>query len=125
MEQAVIGVIMPIYEYQCPKCQRVFEEWVKASDAHGQEPCPDCGTPSPRIISQTSFVLKGGGWYVSDYGYRKGISEDGGAPAGSASDASAGEAKPAEEKSAPAEKTVAKATPPSQAAKAKGGAAAS
>ena len=74
MEQAVIGVIMPIYEYQCPKCQRVFEEWVKASDAHGQEPCPDCGTPSPRIISQTSFVLKGGGWYVSDYGYRKGIS---------------------------------------------------
>lgn len=96
MERAVIGVIMPIYEYQCPKCQRVFEEWVKASDAHGQEPCPDCGTPSPRIISQTSFVLKGGGWYVSDYGYRKGISEDGGAPAGSASDASAGEAKPAE-----------------------------
>lgn len=90
MEQAVIGVIMPIYEYQCPKCQRVFEEWVKASDAHGQEPCPDCGTPSPRIISQTSFVLKGGGWYVSDYGYSKGISEDGGAPAGSASDASAG-----------------------------------
>ena len=84
-------------------------------------------------------MLKGGGWYVSDYGYRKGISEDGGAPAGSASDASAGEAKPAEaaktdkaeaapataEKSAPAEKTVAKATPPSQAAKAKGGAAAS
>ena len=139
MEQAVIGVIMPIYEYHCPKCQRVFEEWVKASDAHGQEPCPDCGTPSPRIISQTSFVLKGGGWYVSDYGYRKGISEDGGAPAGSASDASAGEAKPAEaaktdkaeaapataEKSAPAEKAVAKAAPPSKAAKPKGGAAAS
>ena len=124
MEQAVIGVIMPIYEYQCPKCQRVFEEWVKASDAHGQEPCPDCGTPSPRIISQTSFVLKGGGWYVSDYGYRKGISEDGGAPAGSASDKA--EAAPATaEKSAPAEKTVAKATPPSQAAKAKGGAAVS
>lgn len=139
MEQAVIGVIMPIYEYQCPKCQRVFEEWVKASDAHGQEPCPDCGTPSPRIISQTSFVLKGGGWYVSDYGYRKGISEDGGAPAGSASGTPAGEAKPAEaaktdkaeaapataEKSAPAEKPVAKATPPSKAAKPKSGAAAS
>ena len=104
MEQAVIGVIMPIYEYQCPKCQRVFEEWVKASDAHGQEPCPDCGTPSPRIISQPSFVLKGGGWYVSDDGYRKGISEDGGAPA---------------------EKAVAKAAPPSKAAKPKSGAAAS
>lgn len=69
---------MPIYEYQCPRCGRVFEEWVKASEAHREESCPDCGTPSPRIISRTSFVLKGEGWYVSDYGYRKGITEDGG-----------------------------------------------
>lgn len=70
--------VMPIYEYQCPACGRVFEEWVKVSEAHREEPCPDCGTPSPRIISRTSFVLKGDGWYVSDYGYRKGITEDGG-----------------------------------------------
>ena len=41
-----------------------------------QEPCPDCGTPSPRVMSHTSFVLKGGGWYVSDYGYRKGIKDE-------------------------------------------------
>lgn len=68
--------IMPIYEYQCPKCGRVFEEWVKSSEAHKDEPCPDCGTDSPRIMSRTSFVLKGDGWYVSDYGYRKGITED-------------------------------------------------
>jgi hypothetical protein len=31
-------------------------------------------------MSQTSFVLKGGGWYVSDYGYRKGIREEGEVP---------------------------------------------
>lgn len=68
---------MPIYEYQCPKCQHTFEEWVKASESHGQEPCPKCGEPSPRIMSHTSFVLKGGGWYVSDYGYRKGVKEEG------------------------------------------------
>lgn len=113
---------MPIYEYQCPKCQHVFEEWVKASDAHGQEPCPRCGTPSPRIMSQTSFVLKGGGWYVSDYGYRKGISEEGAAassaPAGEAksvaAETSGGASAPAE-KNSPAEKPVAKATPPSKA----------
>lgn len=67
---------MPIYEYECPKCGRVFEEWGKASESHREEPCPDCGTPSPRVISRTSFVLKGDGWYVSDYGYRKGISEN-------------------------------------------------
>lgn len=72
---------MPIYEYQCPKCGRVFEEWVKASEAHKEEPCPDCGAPSKRIMSRTSFVLKGDGWYVSDYGYRKGITDDGGAGA--------------------------------------------
>ena len=72
---------MPIYEYQCPKCGNVFEEWVKASEAHKEEPCPRCGALSPRIISRTSFVLKGDGWYVSDYGYRKGITEDGGAAA--------------------------------------------
>ena len=74
----LFSVTMPIYEYQCPKCQHTFEEWVKASESHGQEPCPKCGEPSPRIMSHTSFVLKGGGWYVSDYGYRKGVTEEGG-----------------------------------------------
>lgn len=72
---------MPIYEYECPKCGNVFEEWGKAADSHKDEPCPKCGAPSPRIISRTSFVLKGDGWYVSDYGYRKGISEDSGGKA--------------------------------------------
>ena len=74
---------MPIYEYQCPKCQHTFEEWVKASESHGQEPCPKCGEPSSRIMSHTSFVLKGGGWYVSDYGSRKGVTEEGGSTASS------------------------------------------
>lgn len=67
---------MPIYEFECPKCKHVFEEWTKSPSA--EEPCPVCGTPSPRIMSRTSFVLKGDGWYVSDYGYRKGITEEGG-----------------------------------------------
>ena len=72
---------MPIYEYECPKCGKVFEEWGRAAESHKHENCPACETPSPRIMSRTSFVLKGNGWYVSDYGYRKGISEDGAAPA--------------------------------------------
>ena len=84
---------MPIYEYQCPKCQHTFEEWVKASDSLGQEPCPKCGESSPRIMSQTFFVLKGGGWYVDDYGYRKGVTEEGAASTGS-STASDGSAAP-------------------------------
>ena len=72
---------MPIYEYKCPACGEVFEEFAKSSDAHKDAPCPKCGAQSPRIISRTSFVLKGDGWYVSDYGYRKGIKEDSGAGA--------------------------------------------
>ncbi len=89
----LFSVTMPIYEYQCPKCQHTFEEWVKASESHGQEPCPKCGEPSPRIMSHTSFVLKGGGWYVSDYGYRKGVTEEGGSTASSG--ASGGSSAPA------------------------------
>lgn len=69
---------MPIYEYECPKCGNVFEEWGKATEPHHKEACPVCGEPSPRVISRTSFVLKGDGWYVSDYGYRKGIKDDAG-----------------------------------------------
>ena len=79
----LFSIAMPIYEYQCPKCQHTFEEWVKASESHGQELCPTCGEPAPRIMSQTSFVLKGGGWYVDDYGYRKGVKEEGAASTGS------------------------------------------
>jgi putative FmdB family regulatory protein len=93
---------MPIYEYQCPKCQHTFEEWVKASECHGQEPCPKCGEPSPRIMSHTSFVLKGGGWYVSDYGYRKGVKEEGATSATSSGGSGVSAASEGKTASAPA-----------------------
>lgn len=61
---------MPIYEYQCPGCGHVFEEWVKVSEAQDTLPCPHCGVPSGHVISHTTFLLKGGGWYVTEYGNR-------------------------------------------------------
>ncbi len=67
---------MPIYEYLCPKCQKIFEEWSHITENHPNENCPECGTPSPRIMSTTSFVLEGGGWYVTDYGYRKNVKDE-------------------------------------------------
>lgn len=67
---------MPIYEYLCPACQKVFEEWTAVAEAHEDKPCPACGAASPRVLSNTSFVLKGAGWYVSDYGYRKGVKDE-------------------------------------------------
>ncbi|SKA74736.1 FmdB family zinc ribbon protein [Desulfobaculum bizertense] len=57
---------MPIYEYRCTECNQVFEEWQKNFDEKDM-PCPNCGAPSKRLISNTSFVLKGSGWYVTDY----------------------------------------------------------
>ena len=72
-----MGKIMPIYEYACPECRNVFEKWLKLSETTENAPCPKCGGPARHIISHTAFVLKGGGWYVTDYGYRKGASEDG------------------------------------------------
>ncbi len=60
---------MPIYEYACPRCQKSFEEWLRSDDNTEIQPCPDCGTPSPRIMSNTSFILKGGGWFASSYGH--------------------------------------------------------
>lgn len=110
--------VMPIYEYRCPKCQKIFEEWSHISDDHPTEPCPDCSTPSPRIMSSTSFVLEGSGWYVTDYGYRKGVKDDsssGSSSAGSKDSGTAG--KPAEAKaSEPAAKPQEAAKPAAPAA---------
>ena len=57
---------MPIYEYRCQECQQTFEEWQK-DFADRQVPCPVCGCKAERLISSSSFVLKGGGWYSDLY----------------------------------------------------------
>jgi putative FmdB family regulatory protein len=57
---------MPIYEYECMNCGQHFEVMQKFSD----EPlstCTACSGPLHKLISHTSFVLKGSGWYVTDY----------------------------------------------------------
>lgn len=57
---------MPIYEYHCPKCGHEFEVLQKHFDVD-EMPCESCGATAKRMISNTSFVLKGTGWYVTDY----------------------------------------------------------
>lgn len=62
---------MPIYEYSCEDCLQIFEEWQK--DFQGKEKtCPVCGGTAHRLISNTSFVLKGSGWYSSGYSKESG-----------------------------------------------------
>jgi putative FmdB family regulatory protein len=64
---------MPIYEYRCDNCGREFEEWQKFSDPVVEQ-CSVCGGTTRRLISQSTFVLKGTGWYVTDYARKDGCS---------------------------------------------------
>ena len=57
---------MPIYEYQCDSCSRRFEVMQRMTEPLVAT-CEKCGGRVRRLISQTSFVLKGTGWYVTDY----------------------------------------------------------
>ena len=60
---------MPIYEYRCSKCGRVFEALQKFSDAP-LERHPECGGEVERLISTAALKFKGSGWYVTDYAKR-------------------------------------------------------
>ena len=56
---------MPIYEYRCEHCGD-FEEMQRITDPPLAR-CPKCRRKVKRLISSTSFQLKGSGWYVTDY----------------------------------------------------------
>ncbi len=58
---------MPIYEYLCEACGALTEQMQKVSEP-GPQKCPECGSRKiARMISRTSFQLKGGGWYADLY----------------------------------------------------------
>ncbi|MGH7829877.1 MAG: FmdB family zinc ribbon protein [Candidatus Binatia bacterium] len=66
---------MPIYEYQCRKCG-LFEATQKIIDKPLTR-CPKCKGKVKRLISNTSFQLKGSGWYITDYARKEKASETG------------------------------------------------
>ncbi len=71
---------MPTYEYECPKCPRVFEVRQRITEP-ALVTCDRCGGPIHRLLSATPFILKGGGWYVTDYpseARKKGTSSESG-----------------------------------------------
>jgi putative FmdB family regulatory protein len=65
---------MPIYEYRCNQCGE-FEIMQKITKP-GLKRCPTCQGKVTKLISNTSFQLKGSGWYATDYA-RKGSAHDG------------------------------------------------
>lgn len=83
---------MPIYEYQCGACGHQLEQFQKISEAPLKE-CPKCHKSAlQKLISATSFQLKGTGWYATDF-------KDKGKPKPTEGN------KPAEESSSKKEKT--------------------
>jgi putative FmdB family regulatory protein len=81
---------MPIYEYDCQKCG-TFETTQKITDKPLSK-CPACKGKVKKLISNTSFQLKGTGWYVTDYA-RKGQSNGDGNGSKSSSAESKSESK--------------------------------
>ncbi len=58
---------MPIYEYKCKECDHRLEKIQKMSDDPLKD-CPSCGKPGlSKIVSASSFKLKGTGWYETDF----------------------------------------------------------
>jgi putative FmdB family regulatory protein len=60
-------MLMPFYEYACNECDHKLEVLQKINDSR-LEKCPVCGKNSlKKLISATTFRLKGSGWYETDF----------------------------------------------------------
>ena len=63
---------MPIYEYECTKCGRITEALQGFNDKPLKR-CKHCKGKLERIMSLSSFQLRGNGWYSTDYAKNAGI----------------------------------------------------
>ena len=82
---------MPIYDYECTSCCNVFEIFQRMTE----DPlitCPDCSGPVKKLVSMSSFQLKGGGWYADGYS-SKSCNGSGSAATGAATKKSSGNAE--------------------------------
>ena len=57
---------MPVYEYECLACHEITEIWQGLAEAQ-LTTCPSCQGSVKKIISMSSFALKGSGWYADGY----------------------------------------------------------
>jgi putative FmdB family regulatory protein len=57
---------MPIYEYECTKCGKTTEAIQRFSDPPLMS-CSHCSGDLHKLISMSTFHLRGSGWYVTDY----------------------------------------------------------
>jgi putative FmdB family regulatory protein len=67
---------MPVYEYECKECNKVFEVQQKMADQPLSN-CPECQAPVKKLVSMSSFQLRGGGWYADGYSTSSGAAKAG------------------------------------------------
>ncbi len=65
---------MPIYEYRCTQCGRTFEV-LQRINAEPLQQCIHCGGKVEKLVSASSFQLKGSGWYVTDYAHKNKVKD--------------------------------------------------
>jgi putative FmdB family regulatory protein len=82
---------MPTYQYRCQTCgdyevvQRITESALTA--------CQTCGNPIERLIAPAAFVLKGSGWYTTDYARKSAKGSNGESKNGESKSESSSESK--------------------------------
>jgi putative FmdB family regulatory protein len=75
---------MPLYDYQCSKCQNVVEVRHGFNDQYS-DPCKVCGGELRRVINPAPIIFKGSGFYVTDSRKKETASSDSSSTAGSSS----------------------------------------
>jgi putative FmdB family regulatory protein len=65
---------LPLFEYKCGKCGHHFDK-IEKYTASSIKKCPKCGAKAERQLAAPAIQFKGSGWYVTDYGGKKGSSD--------------------------------------------------
>lgn len=60
---------MILYDFKCSSCGKEMEALIK-KDEKGPN-CPTCGHLMIKLISPTSFILKGSNWAKDNYGLKR------------------------------------------------------
>ena len=67
---------MPVYEYRCLECEQTFDIMQRITEPALTE-CKNCNGKLEKLISRSSFHLKGTGWYITDYARKNSPTESG------------------------------------------------
>lgn len=82
-----LSVVMPTYEYECPKCHHRFEVFQRITESPKKN-CPECRGRVKRLLGTGAGLLfKGSGFYITDYrkpGYKQAAKNDSGSTSGTA-----------------------------------------